>query len=142
MKIRIELLLKLVALGLMAVFCVSSISGHANALSATLNTPTAVPDRKSDLKLKVVDKSTKRPIKNTVIEIYSDNGIRCVQAPCPTNGKEWHGKTNSKGVVFIPENLIQNSMTITAPGYSRGKELNRDAKKLGRRSWIILLDPD
>ncbi len=99
-------------------------------------------EMKSDLRLKVVDKTTKKVIKNTGIEIYSDNGIRCRKAPCPTNGKQWRGRTNARGIVIIPADVIQNSMTITAPGYSGGKDLNREAKKLGKWSWLILLGPD
>jgi hypothetical protein len=138
MKVQIRLLLLL--LGLMPCLLMSYSNG--NSIAPLRSVLAAEQDQESDLKLKVVDKSTKRPIKNTDVEIYSDNGIRCIQAPCPTNGKRWQGKTNAKGVVSIPASLIQNSMTITAVGYSRGKELNRDAKKLGKRSWVILLEHD
>lgn len=90
------------------------------------------------LKLLVIDKATKKPLANKSVSIYSDNGIRCIQAPCPTNGKNWKGKTDKHGYLMIPDNIRQASMTIEIAGYE-ANELNRSARKLGKNSWKIVL---
>jgi hypothetical protein len=92
-------------------------------------------------KLKVIDRSSRKPIRNTAIEIYSDNGIRCRKAPCPTNGIKWSGKTDARGIVNIPGRVRQNSMTISATGYS-GKDLLSESKKSAGGVWIIALQAD
>lgn len=102
----------------------------------------AVQEKKADLKLKVIDRATKKPIRNTAVEIYSDNGIRCVQAPCPTNGIKWGGTTDAHGVINVPGGVRQFSMTISATGYSGRKDLIRESKKNVGGMWIIALDAD
>lgn len=51
-------------------------------------------------------------LKNVKIFIYSDNGTRCIQAPCPTNGKEWSGKTDGQGILKVPNSFVQFSMSM------------------------------
>ncbi len=90
------------------------------------------------LRILVIDKATSKPLKNKSVEIYSDNGIRCIQAPCPTNGIEWKGKTDKNGYLVIPNNIRQASMTIELAGYE-AKELNQSARKVSKNRWIISL---
>lgn len=73
--------------------------------------------RPAALKLLVVSISTEKPIANRSVTINSDNGVRCVMAPCPTNSKQWQGRTNRQGLVVIPQKVIQQSTTIKIPGY-------------------------
>lgn len=91
-----------------------------------------------NLRILVIDKATNKPLKNKSVEIYSDNGIRCVKAPCPTNGIEWKGKTNKYGYLIIPNNIRQASMTLGIAGYD-AKELNQSARKVSKNKWIISL---
>ncbi len=91
------------------------------------------------LQLLVIDKATKKPLANQSVSIYSDNGIRCIQAPCPTNGKNWKGKTDKHGNLTIPNNIRQASMTIEIAGYG-AEELNRSARKVNKNSWVIMLE--
>jgi hypothetical protein len=99
--------------------------------------------KKADLKLKLIDRVTRKPIKNTEVEIYSDNGIRCISLPCPTNGVKWTGKTDARGIIIVPGKIRQRSMTISATGYSKGKDINKDAKKnKAGGGWVIALDAD
>ena len=74
--------------------------------------------KRSAITVKLVDKKTRKPLRNVNVRIYSDNGIRCVKAPCPTNGFSWSGRTDAKGVVRIPGHVRQRSMHISATGYS------------------------
>ena len=90
------------------------------------------------LRLLAISKTTKKPLANKAVEIYSDNGIRCVKAPCATNGINWKGKTDKHGYLMIPSNIRQASMTIEIAGYE-AKELNHFARKISKNSWVIAL---
>ena len=115
----------------------------ARPLVARKDTPSVDRTKKSDLKLKLIDRLTRKPIKNTEVEIYSDNGIRCIRPPCQTNGIKWTGKTDARGVVVVPGKIRQRSMTISADGYNGGKDIIKEAKKNKARGiWIIALDAD
>lgn len=114
------------------------------AIAGTPPAAQVTPDaarNKADLRLKVVDGVTRKPIRNTAVEIYSDNGIRCIKAPCPTNGIRWAGRTDARGVVKVPGRVRQRSMTISAVGYG-GKNLTRESKKEAGGVWVIALDAD
>lgn len=115
----------------------------ARPILARKDTPSANRMKKADLKLKLIDRVTRKPIKNTEVEIYSDNGIRCISLPCQTNGIKWTGKTDARGVIIVPGKIRQRSMTILATGYSKGKDIIKDAKKnKAGGGWIIALDAD
>jgi Tfp pilus assembly protein PilV len=73
--------------------------------------------------------ATNAPIANTKVSIYSDNGTRCIQAPCPNNSKSWDGTTDSKGAVTVPKDTIQMATTITPAGY-HGTALQYDSTKM------------
>lgn len=95
-------------------------------------------DRKGNLRLLIKDKKTRAPLARREVEIYSDNGIRCITAPCPTNGIEWRGKTDSQGYVIVPKRIRQVSMTISIDGYV-AEELNQASQKRSENHWIIAL---
>lgn len=93
--------------------------------------------QKQEYKVKLIDEATRKPIAQKKVRIYSDNGIRCIKAPCETNGKEWTGKSDADGVIVIKEEFVQNSMTLTAEGYDRGTVI--DTKKLRASNEIYTL---
>lgn len=132
-----------VTLGLILSLPVMSSYIIARPLLARKDTPGAHRMKKADLKLKLIDRLTRKPIKNTNVEIYSDNGVRCIMLPCQTNGIKWTGKTDARGVIVVPGKIRQRSMTISADGYSSGKDIIREAKKnKAGGGWIIALDAD
>ena len=90
---------------------------------------------RGDLQVRVIDAGTQKALANTDVDVYSDNGIRCIQAPCPTNGMSWRGRTDKHGVVVIPDSVVQYSMTIGAPGY-RAVGITRS--KFRRRQTVAL----
>ena len=92
----------------------------------------------STLKILITDKKTGKSLAHKAVQIYSDNGVRCIQAPCPTNGKNWTGKTDRRGYIIVPNEIRQKSMTLTISGFN-GEELNRSARKLSKDSWVIAL---
>jgi len=134
--------LQLAAVILVALSSYQSLAACVPATPARPATQSVEQATKPDLKLLLLDKRTRKPLRLTALEIYSDNGIRCIKAPCPTNGIEWKGKTDARGYVVVPGQIRQNSMTITALGYSRGGELNSDSMKRGKDYWVIALVPD
>jgi hypothetical protein len=127
---------------LVALSYYQSLAACVPAVPAGPATQSVDQEKKSDLKLLALDKRTRKPIRLTAVKIYSDNGIRCRTTPCPTNGIEWNGKTDGRGYVLIPSQIRQNSMTITALGYSRGGDLNTDSMKRSKDYWVIALKPD
>lgn len=78
-------------------------------------------------------------IAGSKVELHSDNGIRCIKAPCPTNGKKWSGKTNGKGFVSIPTNVIQKATTIWTTDYPNGTDFIAQAIKDKNKVWAIKL---
>jgi hypothetical protein len=124
-------------IGLMGILT-SSVSWPALAQSTSSST---VKDRSTDvIKLLVMDKSTDRPLSNRSTQIHSDNGIRCITTPCPTNSKNWQGRTNHQGVVFIPQQIMQSSTTLTMKGYT-ATDLVRDLQHQPSGKAAILLVP-
>lgn len=91
---------------------------------------------------KLVDAFSGQSISNTDVRIYSENGIRCVTAPCSTEGQEWLGKSDSQGIILVPSKVINVVTGITATGYKSGRDLSKDAERLSSNSWLIELDPD
>ncbi len=69
------------------------------------------------VRVRLLDERSK-PLANAPVEVWSDNGIRCIRAPCPTNGRKWQGRTDAAGFVVVPRSELQASTTITAPGYA------------------------
>ena len=100
--------------------------------------PVKIIEQKANLKLLIRDKRSGKPLTKKNVKIYSDNGVRCIQAPCPTNGKTWTGKTDKRGYIVVPNEIRQNSMTLSIAGFN-GAELNRSAQKLSKNSWVIAL---
>jgi hypothetical protein len=78
------------------------------------------------------------PIPNTAVEIYSDNGIVCRKAPCPTNSKQWSGRTDGNGFVTVPTNMLQAATSITTTAY--GGDLVKDARRESGGTWSIRLE--
>ena len=89
--------------------------------------------------LKITDKSSKEPVANTPVRIYSHHEKLCVLAPCQTNGMDWEGITNAQGALLFPSKLIQNSIQIFVTGY-RAANFTREAKIDASGVWAIALD--
>ena len=135
-------------LGLAVTFC----SANSAAPTTRAVIPRSGQEDRSDLKLKVIDGATKKPIRNSDIEIYAPNEIRCITAPCPGNDIKWSGKTDDQGFVSIPgpvwtwaeavrRYVVRRSVTITAVGYRRRMlDHARESKKKGEEMWVIALD--
>lgn len=106
--------------------------------------PSAPATRKNgtSLRVQLVDERSGKPIRNTDVEVYSDNGVRCVMEPCPTNGMSWNGRTDRNGFVRIPGSIRQRSMHISASGYSSWVDLDRRFRKTRSGVRIITLQAE
>lgn len=90
--------------------------------------------------VKVIDASSQKPIVNTTVDIVSDNGIRCIKAPCPTDTKKWSGKTNMDGVISVPSKILNTVTNISVNGY-RSRYLSNSTEKTGN-NYSLILDPN
>jgi hypothetical protein len=91
----------------------------------------------TSLKLELIDKSTNLPIGNAAVIVTSDNGIRCIQAPCPTDQTSWQGKSNSSGILMVPADAVRSTMHVDIKGY-KSASLKHDDKSV--RSYRLLLE--
>lgn len=89
--------------------------------------------------VQLIDVSTGHPVRNAGLRLVSDNGIRCIRAPCPTNTRIWKGKSDTEGFVQIPTSEIQSSTQIET-GSLTG-DLIGDSEAASDTVWIAELLP-
>ncbi len=124
----------------------------AAALTLTLGTSGSAcgqrPDRPrpsilkvggDSVQVKLVDALDARPLANAEVQLSSDNGIRCVRAPCPTASRSWQGRTDAGGRVTIPTNVLQASSSVTAAG-EEGDPIE-DSEPESSGVWLTPLFP-
>ena len=68
-------------------------------------------------KIKIIDDQTNLPLGMTLVTLYSDNGIRCITTPCPTEGKETYVRTDLGGNVTFKESDFNVQNSISVEGY-------------------------
>ena len=110
----------------------------------------AAPDSRSGIlevkdetvRVRLLDAFSGESIPDSDVEVHSDSGVRCIQAPCPTNDKHWKGKADANGYVVIPTNILQQVTTITTPSHKDGKDLIRDSEKDADGVWVVELYPN
>jgi hypothetical protein len=60
----------------------------------------------------LLDALTARAAAAADVLVASDNGIRCIAAPCPTDRVEWRGRTDSSGTVLVPARFVTEMTAI------------------------------
>lgn len=103
---------------------------HCNLLADT--------KREETIAVRLLDSNTERPIGDTEVEVHSDNGRRCVRAPCPTESQDWQGRTDAHGWVKIPSSVFNRVTFLQAQGYT-GRQLMKDADRIESGVWEIAL---
>lgn len=141
MKLRTGSIMRCVAISSLVLNLAASAAGAIAGPPPAAQGTRDAARKKADLRLRVIDGATGKPLGNTAVEIYSDNGIRCIKAPCPTDGVRWAGRTDARGFVKVPGRVRQRSMAISVAGY-RGKDLTRESKKEAAGVWVIALDAE
>jgi hypothetical protein len=90
--------------------------------------------------VRLLDAATAKPIANTAVEVQSDNGIRCIKAPCPTDEKQWNGTSDADGRVTIPRSALNTTANIKTAGYDG--DLVGDATSDAKGVWSVDLFSD
>lgn len=92
------------------------------------------------LRVTLLNADTLAPADRAAVSVYVDNGVRCVQAPCPTNGRTWTGTTDANGVVTLPSGYVDESMTFSVSGFTSA-ELHTSGQQESTSAWILSLQP-
>jgi hypothetical protein len=100
-------------------------------------TPSILHVKGDAVRVRLVEALSGRPVANANVEIWSDNGLRCIQPPCPTNTKQWRGNTDAAGLVLVPTRVLQRSTTVRTPA-GEG-DLIGDAEPRDSGQWIAEL---
>jgi hypothetical protein len=87
--------------------------------------------------VRLLDAGTAKPIANSDVELYSDNGIRCIKAPCPTDGQQWKGTSDADGRVTIPKSALNTTANIKSAAYNG--DLVGDATSDTKGGWNIAM---
>jgi hypothetical protein len=91
------------------------------------------------VRVQLFDARSGVPIANTGVVVSSDNGIRCVRAPCPTNAQSWTGKSDAKGIVAVPTNAFQAVTSIATTTYASASLIDDAEQQNGL--WVVDLIP-
>jgi hypothetical protein len=122
------------------VLCTLSFAACARAQEPADTPPTILAAKGDSVHVKLFDAATARPIASTEMELYSDNGIRCIKAPCPTDGKSWKGKTDANGRLTIPKSALNATANLKSATYSG--DLVTDATPDASGDWTVELFPE
>jgi hypothetical protein len=103
--------------------------------------PPAAPiyqDGADTLRIQLIDAASGEPLANAEIEVYSDNGIRCARAPCPTDGRPWRGRSDDRGVVALPASVLDvvNHIRTAAHEFF---DLGRARRDPTSGNWMVRL---
>jgi hypothetical protein len=91
------------------------------------------------IRVKLVDAHSGAIISGFDVEVSSDNGKRCVRAPCPTNAKTWKGKSDARGYVAIPTGVVQADTRISTSVHFG--DLIRYGESAADGTWVLELVP-
>src|SRR4029078_11316845 len=92
-------------------------------------------DTSSFLTVYFQDAVDQKKITNTKVTLYSDNGMRCIKAPCPTNGRSWDSTTDKNGRVSVPIGMGGASMTFTLDGYEPVEM--HEGTYISQSTWLV-----
>ena len=95
-------------------------------------------DTADTLRLRLIDAESGQPLQNAEVEVYSDNGTRCVRAPCPTDGRTWRGHSDHRGIVAFPASelaAVNHIRTATHEFF----DLARARRDPTTGTWVVRL---
>lgn len=123
---------------LVALLCVALlVAATACAQRSSDAQPSILQAKGDSVHVQFLDATSAQPIADTDIELWSDNGIRCIKAPCPTNGKQWKGKSDADGRIVIPRSALNTSTTLKSDAWHG--DVIEDASPVAGGSWTIEL---
>jgi len=103
--------------------------------------PPAAPiyqDTADTLRIRLIDAASGQPLRNAEVEVYSDNGIRCVRAPCATDGRTWRDHSDDRGVVAFPASALGAVNHIRTPAHEFF-DLARARRDPTSGTWMVRL---
>ncbi|MEO6210621.1 MAG: hypothetical protein ABIQ10_10905 [Gemmatimonadaceae bacterium] len=125
---------------LILVFCALSALACAHAQVPAGTEQSILAAKGDSVRVRLYDVTTAKPIASTDFELTSDNGIRCIKAPCPTDGKSWKGESDAKGEIVIPRSALNTTASITSASYHG--DLAGDASPAAGGGWTLDLFPE
>jgi hypothetical protein len=90
--------------------------------------------------VRLLDVASTQANSNADVEVWADNGIHCVRAPCETDGKQWNGRTDASGYVVIPTSAVKAATSIKTPAHSA--DLIEDSERDAKGEWVTELVPE
>jgi hypothetical protein len=112
----------------------------ARAQRTSTEMPSILHATGDSVTVQLLDAVTAKPVAGANIELGSDNGIRCVRAPCPTDSREWTGSSDASGRITIPTTVLNASVNLTSGVYHG--DLASDASPGEHGAWALELFPD
>jgi hypothetical protein len=88
--------------------------------------------------VRLVDAATGAPIAGHKVHVFSDNGVRCIRAPCDTEASSWDGTSDEHGLITPP--VMRG--TVSSDGYDSGRMLESDTDTGADGQLLLALDPD
>ena len=117
--------------------CALAVAACARAQKGSDESASILHASGDSVHVRLLDAATAKPIASTDVEVQSDNGIRCIKAPCPTDGKQWKGTSDADGRVTIPKSALNTTAHIKTAAYDG--DLVGDATSDAKGEWNIEL---
>ena len=130
-----EIRVRLIRTTAIVAACAFAVAACARAQKGSSEPESILKAPGDSVQLQLLDASTARPLANADVELWSDNGIRCIKAPCPTDGKQWKGSSDAKGRVTIPKSALNTTANIRSGAYTG--DLVGDATSDAKGGWSI-----
>jgi len=92
------------------------------------------------VRIRLVEVGSGGRIADSEVEVYSDNGIRCTTAPCPTDGRTWRGRSDNRGIVALPNSAVNAVTHIGTPRH--GMVDLSTARRMSSGIWVVRLVRD
>ena len=120
--------------------CALAVAACARAQKGSKDPDSILKSPGDSVHVRLLDAGTAKPIANTEVVLFSDNGIRCIKAPCPTDGKQWKGTSDADGRVTFPKSALNTTANIKTAAYDG--DLVNDATPDSKGGWNIEMFSD
>ena len=122
------------------VACAIVSASCARAQRTSTEEPSILHATGDSVTVQLFDAVTAKPVAGATVDLGSDNGIRCVRAPCPTDSREWTGSSDASGRITIPTSVLNASVSLTSGEYHG--DLVADASPGEHGEWTLELLPE
>ena len=137
---KIVFLLAIVVIGFASAYAILKNLHESVPPVSGCESGSAVATKSDTVKISLFESDSLRPVSNAEAALYSENGIRCVKAPC--NGvriHDWKGASDKDGIIQVPVGVIDLRTSITVGGYRGYFELANNCSAY--RVFLVLQRP-